>query len=220
MPHRHFTEIAAVGMTVASIISVLWTGWDRAPRVDRTVPEAIGQALAREAIRLIGRGGKIVIITRDTVSFPQPAMEIVLERIQRELRRETIPPALIQLVQVDPLRPVEVPSGDFFESIRRAPEGQVIISLLGPPLLSDEQRTKLGRVKPKVVAFCSGNIAGMVDLRRLFEAGLLHAAIVGRPLPTGAPVTGAKFRETFDQLYLTVPGTDASKKTSVSGAAL
>ena len=100
----------------------------------------------------------------------------------------------VKPIQLDPLRPVEVPPGDFYETIRRAKPNHVIVSLLGPPVLEPEQRAKLGSVKPKIVAFCTGSLAEQVDLRELIRSGLVHAAIVNKQ-----PAGGSG--ETFDQLY-------------------
>ena len=171
------------------------------PRLDRGLHSAIGETLAREAIRLRGPEGKITLISRDTQSFRQPALDVLLKAFQREVGRQGVPIAFTQSLQTDPLRPAEVPSGDFFEAIRRAPAGHVIVSLLGPPLLSEEQRKKLGVIKPKIVAFCSGDLANTLDLRQLFQAGLLHAAVVSRP-PTPAATKGlTKGSGAFDALY-------------------
>jgi hypothetical protein len=115
------------------------------------------------------------------------------------------------LVQTDPLRPVDVPPGDFFELIRKSPSGHVIVSLLGPPVLTEEQRNKLGRVLPKVVALCSGSLAETVDLRQLFNAGLLHAAVISRPVSSFAAEKAQKSPQGFDQLYAIVNTADLSK---------
>ena len=180
------------------------------PRVDRNLHATIGKALAKEALGLLGKGGQITLITRDTEAFPQPALDVLLASFRREVRRAHATIAATQLVQADPLRPVDVPPGDFFELIRRSPSENVIVSLLGPPLLTAEQRDKLGRVKPKVVAFCSGSLAEMIDLRQLFSAGLLHAAVISRP---GAPFEADKPPKTpreFGELYGILKAADLS----------
>jgi hypothetical protein len=105
------------------------------------------------------------------------------------------------LIQTAPLRPAEVPPGDFFEILRKAPPGHVIVSLLGPPLLTEEQRLKLGKIQPKVVAFCSGNLRDRIDLRQLFEAGLLHSAIVNRRLNSSESTRPFRGAAAFDSLY-------------------
>ena len=139
--------------------------------------EAIGKQLARSAAELLGAGGNIIVIARDTTEFPQPATDIQLASFRKHLGKSASALAEPQLIQTDPLRPVEVPPGDFFELIRRASADSVIVSFMGPPLLTPEQRSQLGAIKPKIVALCSGALPGHIDLRSLFAQGLLHAAI-------------------------------------------
>lgn len=218
MCNRWPTEIAAVLAGSAALVVVFISTCEFAPRVDRTLHAAIGQALAKEAVGLSGPGGQIKVITRDTEAFPQPAIDILMESFTREVRRAGATIVSTQAIQTDPLRRVEMPSGDFFEVLRRSAAEQVIVSLLGPPLLTEDQRHKLGRVKPKVVVFWSGEAAEDLDLRPLFDAGLLHAAVVSRRV---SPVAGGKLHKTsytFDQLYRTVNAANLSASPSPAGA--
>ena len=111
-------------------------------------------------------------------------------------------------LQVDPLRPVQVPPGDFFELIRKASSGDVIVSLMGPPFLTEEQHVQLGAIKPRIVAFCSGNLADYIDLRVLFDQQLLHAAVVSRPNAPGSSSNPEKPQQSFEQLYAIVTATN------------
>jgi hypothetical protein len=106
----------------------------------------------------------------------------------------------VQLLQVDPLRPLELPSGDFVELLRRGVAGDVIVSFMGPPLLSDEQRAAVAGSKAKVIAFCPGGFSDFVDLKKLAEQGLLHVAIISRPFK-GQPARPLA-EERFDTLYM------------------
>ena len=219
MRNRRSTEFVAVVIAFAALVATFLTAFEFRPRVNRRLHAAIGEALARETLKLLGQGGQVTVIARDTETFKQPAMDVLLATFTREVRRAGAAMAATQLIQLDPLRPAEVPSGDFFELIRRAPAGQVIVSFLGPPLLAEEQRSRLGQIKPKIVAFCSGNLAEMVDLRQLFEAGLLHAAVVSRRLPSVATDKPRRISQDFDQLYLTMTAADLAKWPSPSGGA-
>ena len=150
------------------------------------------------------------MITRDTTAFRQPAADILLGSFKKEVRKAHATIAATQLIQVDPLRPVQVPSGDFVELIRKAPSGSVIVSFMGPPLLTEEQRSQLGAIKPRIVAFCSGNLADYIDLRALFDQQLLHAAVVSRPNAPGSTSNPEKPQQSFEQLYITVTATNPS----------
>ena len=218
MRNRKSTEIAAVLTTCVALAVIILSLCEFAPRFDRTLHAAIGTALAKEAVGLVGPGGQIKVIARDTKAFPQPALDLLLESFTREVRRAGATMVATQAIQTDPLRRVEIPSGDFFELLRRSTAEQVIVSLLGPPLLSEEQRKQLGRVKPKVVAFCSGELGEQLELRPLFDAGLLHAAVVSRRVSPVALGTAHKTSCTFDQLYQTVNAATPSASLSPAGA--
>ena len=173
--------------------------------------------MAQQALSLLGKGGQMKVIARDTAAFKQPAAEIQLHSFKKEIRRAGVAIAAMQLIQVDPLRPLEVPPGDFFESIRKAPPGSVIVSFMGPPLLSDEQRGELGAPKARIVAFCSGDLADHVDLRALFDQQLLHAAVVSRR--SAGDSRNSRPAESFDQLYMSVTASDLSALPSPIAAA-
>ncbi len=204
MGNNRAVEIVS-GLTTLGALAViiLFTGeWP--PSTHRKLHEAIGHAMARQALSLSDNGAHILVIARDTVAFKQPAADIQLNSFKKELRRGGGTIAAMQLIQVDPLRPLEVPPGDFFEWIRKAPPGSVIVSFMGPPLLTEEQRSQLGVIKPKVVAFCSGNLTDHLDLRTLFDQQLLHAAVVSRHGSPGVSLNSQKQAESFDQLYMSV----------------
>lgn len=207
MSHRRFIEVIAVLSGLAAAVALLLTLWELPPRTDRALHTALGKAIARETLKLARPGGRITVITRNTSEFQQPALDLMLRSLRRELA-DGGATVVVQAIQLDPLRPVEVPAGDFYDLIRRAAADQVIVSLLGPPMLTEEQWGKLGPVKPKIVAFYPGNVAETIDLRRLFDAGLLHVAVVNR---APAPGQGAKPARAFDDLYTVVrapaPGT-------------
>jgi hypothetical protein len=204
MRTRTSTDLVACALALAALLVIMAFMWHVPPRVDRKLHGKIGEALARETQRLLGPGGQVILITRDTDAFPQPALDALLRSFKSELRRVGVTVASTQLLQIDPLRPTDVPAGDFFEALRRAPAGHVIVSLLGPPLLNADQRNKLGIVKPKVVAFCSGSQAEAIDLQELFKAGLLHAAVVSRAGAASGKSVPAVTPSTFEDLYATV----------------
>jgi len=176
---------AAILVTVGSWVA-LWisTAGGLGPGINPKPHEASGWMMARQALKLLKPGGQIVVIARDTTSFKNPASDIQLASFKATLREAGVGIAKVQALHVDPLRPVEVPRGDFFELVKNTPKGAVIVSFMGPPILSEAQRKQLGEVKPSIVAFCSGSLPEHVDLRTLMEQGLLQVAVVSR---TNAP---------------------------------
>src|SRR5262245_42934998 len=162
----------------ASAFLVLYGGFG--PGINPKPHEATGWMLAQQGLTLLKPGGQIIVIARDTAAFKNPASDIQLASFKKTIRQAHATVASVHALQVDPLRPVEVPPGDFFELIRSAPKGSVIVSFMGPPLLSEAQRTRLPESKPVIVAFCSGSLPERIDLQTLFNQGLLHAAVVSR----------------------------------------
>jgi hypothetical protein len=191
-----------------ALITLVTCEWP--PSLNWRLHAAIGRTMAQQALSLLGKGGQITVIARDTVAFKQPAADFQLDSFKREVRRGGAKIAAAQLIQVDPLRPLEAPPGDFFELIRNAPSGSVIVSFMGPPLLTEEQRSQLSVIKPRIVAFCSGNLSDYIDLRALFDQQLLHAAVVSRRLSSAANLDPKMPAASFDQLYTVVTAANLS----------
>jgi hypothetical protein len=199
MRNRGSIDALAVAICVASLIVAALAAWNLPPKIDSALYSQVGKTLAQQALAILPAGGRIVIIARDLQVYRQPAMEIALKEF-----RNTIGSAAEignHFVQVDPLRPVEVPPGDFYEAIRRAKTNDVVVSFLGPPILEPEQQEKLTGNKRKIVALCTGNMAEQADLVDLARRGLLHAAIVNRR-SQGNTTNSASL--SFDQLYAVV----------------
>ena len=171
------------------------------PRPDPKPHEALGKVLAEHTAKLLGGGGRLVVIARDSVTFDIPAASIQLESFKKTLRQAGLTPTAISILKFDPLRPVAVPPGDFFEIIRKAAPADVIVSFLGPPTLTDEQQARLGENRPRIVAVCSGGIPHQVDLKKIFGDKLLQAAIISRKdSPRGPPKEGTT-QAWFDHRY-------------------
>lgn len=178
------------------------------PKSDTSRHRAAGWGLAREAMSLLGPGGHVFLIARDTTDFPQPAMTALLDSFRRTLAEKNISVGSIRALEVDPLRLVEVPSADFLTILRQAPAGSVVVSLMGPPLLTDDERKLVSGTASRVVAFCPGNIPSQIDLRRLFAQGLLNSAVVIR---AGASSTrSGRVQDDFPALFRTINGTNVT----------
>ena len=162
--------------------------------------------MALQAVRLLKPGGQIIIITRDTAAFKNPAADIQLATFKKELRKTHAAIGSVHAIQVDPLKPVQAPAGDFFELIRQTASQNVIVSFMGPPLLSETQARQLGGVKPGIVAFCSGSLPDQIDLRAFFEQGLLGAAVVSRRNPLASQPKD--LQGWFDRYFVAVTTAD------------
>jgi len=178
--------IVAGVVTLAAGGVIYFTLVPMPPKFDRAPHTALGQVLAREALKLQQPGGRIIFITRDTTMFKTPAFEAQSEGFEKELRKAGAKIAVKRVLKVDPLRVVAVPPGDFFELLRKANEKDVIVSLLGPPVLDAAQIGKLTENRPHVIAVCSGAMPQQVDLKRLFDQRLIEAVVISRNEPASA----------------------------------
>ena len=162
------------------------------PRIDPVPHEAVGRVLAWQTLSLLKPGGQ------------NPATDIQFAAFRAELKRSGVKIASVESLQADPLRPVGVPSGDFFRLIKFSATGNVIVSLMGPPVLTEPQLLQLGEPKPAIVAFCSGPLRDQVDLRSLFSHGLLHAAVVSKRTAAVSRARPASEREAFARHFVAV----------------
>jgi hypothetical protein len=197
--------LVAVGAWASLYLLLHGTG----PTLKAGPHEALGRVMAQQALSLVRPQGQIIVLARDTTAFENPASEIQLAAFKKTILKAHGAIRTIKWLQVDPLRPVQVPSGDFFELLRRVPEGDVVVSFMGPPLLTQVQRSQLGNIKPAVVAFCSGSLPELIDLKLLFEEGVLSAAVVAKG---NSPHLSSKTldKEKVGQVYLTVTRTNLS----------
>ena len=186
------------------------------PRLNTAAVREAGRVLADQAVARLKPGGTITVVTRDTASFENPASEILLTSFRAELLKKGTKLDELKALQIDPLRPSAVPAGDFFVWIKNAPPESVIVSFMGPPILTEAQLAQLGAVKPALVAFCSGSVRDQVDLRGLFSQGLLQAAVVSRRPIMHQARPPATDREAFTQQYVEVTSSDLSSLSPAS----
>lgn len=209
-PNRPITIIAAVAALSSWVAIALQLSNGFGPRFEPAVPREIGRVLADQAAARLKSGGTITVITRDTLSFKNPASDALLESFRAELRSKNAKIDQLETIQIDPLRPVAVPSGDFLQWIKKAPKGSVIVSFMGPPVFTDAQLAQVGEIRPALIALCSGPVRDQLDLRGLFAQGLLQAAVVTRRPVIKNSQPPATDREAFNRQYLEVTSADLS----------
>lgn len=178
MKHRRAIEVVAGVVIVGSVLLFHFATNPIPPFPDRKLNGELGRLLARETLRRVRPGVGIAVIRRDTEAFGQPGTDLLFAAFESEFLSGGGRIAVVQRIQVDPLRNLEVPPGDFFELIRKSPPGSGIVSLMGPPVLHPDQQARLEQVNPAIIAFCPGWIPRRVNLGALFESGLLAAAVI------------------------------------------
>ena len=163
--------------------------------------QALGQVLAEEAAKVLGPDRRVALIAPNTSVFPNPAADHLAEGFFRAARSLQFNIVGTNWIELDPIRLVRVPPGDYLEVLLKRSANDVVVSFLGPPLLSDEQRAKLAGKAPRIVALCAGNLPRQTNLKALFERNLLHVAVISRPNPAAGQPTTQGARAWFDQFY-------------------
>jgi hypothetical protein len=203
----------AITIAAALLSAGIWAGAyvsaHQAPSLDTRPHEAVGWMMARQAAGLL-KGGQISVIARDTSAFENPASDVQLGAFQKELRKSRLSIGSLHLLQVDPLRPVEVPPGDFTEIMRKSPPGSVIVSFMGPPAVAESQQSLLGAAKPAIIALCSGNVPERFDLKALFEQGLLQVAVLNRRDAKIFSPEPRDLQSRFDHWFVAVTASEAA----------
>lgn len=174
-------------------------------RPDRRAHAAIGRALAQEVLTHLKPGAALLLITREAREFRHPEGTAMLQGFESTIAQAKASITARQVLEVDPLRALEVPPGDFYEVLRKAPPGGVVVSFLGPPQLTADQRARLGPLRCSVIAFCPGSIPQRSRLRALLETGLVTSALVESSEATG---TGYRVVRAADAASLGEPPVD------------
>jgi hypothetical protein len=193
---------AVAGVLIAgAALSLYFCLYEPPPLGDPKPHEVLGQALAQEAANLLGSGGRINLIVRDTSIFQNPATDFQIKGFLAAAKKLKLSVGATNLVKLDPLRVVRVPPSDFLDILRRQKEGDVLVSFLGPSVLGSDQRAQLGEKKPRVVAFCPGEMARQIDLRALFDLDLLRAVVISRVDPPLKEPLSADSQTWFKHYY-------------------
>src|SRR6185369_9875345 len=128
--------IAASVSILAALVFLFFSLREAPPKVDLRPDRGLGQVLAEQAIKLLGSGGRLSLITLDTSIVRNPALESQLKAFHQALQKANLAVTTTNAIKLDPLRLMRVPPGDFLEIMRKKTDSDVIVSLLGPPLLT------------------------------------------------------------------------------------
>ena len=180
----------------------------RPPAIDGRLHKKVGEVLAAEAVKLLEPDARLIVIARAKEPFQVPAAAAQLDAFLSTIKKSGKNVSATRLLKVDPLRVVSVPPGDFFDLMRQARSNDVIVSFLGPPLLSDDQIFNLGTKRPRILALCSGAMPVQVDLKKIFDRQLLRIAVISRTNAPAQPAAGAQ--DGFDQMFKVITPANVS----------
>jgi hypothetical protein len=200
MQNRRIVNVAAALATAASWVALYLILRPHPPAIDARPHEVAGEILAAETLRVLPAGGRIIVLARDTKAFDVPASAAQLRGFEKALKKAGGKIGVARSFRMEPLRPMKVSPDDFFELLRQSKEQDVFVSFLGPPMLSNQQLTKLGSKRPVVLAVCTGQIVSNGNVRRLFDQKLLTAAVISRD-DAPARATGENRQGAFEQMF-------------------
>ena len=155
--------------------------------MEKKIFEGQGAALALAAIDTVADHGQIVVVTYFVNQSGTPNavwLETQLDGFQNVLRSHPgVVVAATERVELG-LAPEEAvakgmdTASSYLALVTKYPNADAFVLLTDAPGLSPEDLNRLPKRLPKVVTLA--NIVGVPNLRRLFEAGVLHAAILPR----------------------------------------
>jgi len=181
----------------------------RASKHNVGLHKRVGEVMAEESARLVGKQGRIVLLSIDPRDWPEL-------KTQLDAFRET----LKKLGQYE-LKQYELDAKDqpkyglgsglsgrrYVRTVKKCENADLLVSFIGAPKLSKEEIAELGR-KPRFVAESrSGD-----NLPALFENKLIDVAVVSRfQFPAPGPEHPKTPQEWFAKRYqiITATGVDA-----------
>ena len=199
---------AAIALIASALIYYASIG-GFGPPVDLTPHKALGKILATEALKLSGSGGKILVISADTSDQRSPYLDAQLRAFEKALRKNGAAISTNRFLRLNPIRLIVVPATEFTALFKKSTENDVIVSLLGPPILADAQITSLPVKRAKVLAFCPGSIPRQLNLRRAFDQGVLTAAVISRT--DASRLAGTTPLDTFNRNFAVITAANLSE---------
>ena len=179
--------LALLAIAVAGGGIVLNLHSPRRGAMEKKIFEGQGAALALAAIDTVADHGQIVVVTYFVNQSGTPAavqLKTQMDGLQNLLRSHPgVVVAATERVELG-LAPEEAvakgmdTASSYLALATKYPNVDAFVLLTDAPGLTPEDLNRLPKRLPKVVTLA--NVAGVPNLRRLFEAGVLHTAILPR----------------------------------------
>ena len=197
-PKSKTKVVTASALLVLSWIGLVlyWAG--PTPDFEPLPFEGLGAVVAEQAVQLLGPGGRIIVMDRDTRMFDNPATRAHQRGFHAGIKSAGKSVSFTNIVKIDPLRVATVPPGDFADTLKRAGESDVIVCFL-PPVADPVRLAKVGRRHASVVAVCTGNTPAHIGLPNLLSQELIKVAIISKAVP-GTVVKGSP-RASFEAFF-------------------
>ncbi len=192
--------LAAVSLVVTAASS----GWIyyrefKAPHHNVVLHREVGQIMAEQTAKLLGRRGRILVVTIPTGDWPelQTQMDAFRQALQRlgdfDVKEHSLDPKGQSKYGVG----TGLSGRRFVRLVKNHPEADAIVSFVGAPKLTDAELAEIGK-RPIFIA----ESRSPDHLPELFQKKILLAAVVSRfVFPAPGPAQPATPREWFDKRY-------------------
>ena len=206
-------KLVAASAIVAILGSLLYIYRTEFHLPDINVPlqESVGQAMADETARLLGKSGNIVVVATDLSRVPE--LKIQLQAFQKHLKSLGAI-NIAETLTLDPGEDLKYRPGAglsakrFLKIVRKHQHADAIVSFVGAPHLTDTDFAQL-KSTPKLVA----ETHSPEKLEALLDKKILLAAVVPRfEFPAPGPRKPHSRPEWFDRYFQIIgPGKDLPK---------
>ena len=169
-------RLMPAGIAAALAVTFVWTCFARysVTRGDTALQWRVGEVLAEQSVRLLGKDGRIVSIAMDARNRPQ--LNIQLEAFKAALRRlGDFELRECELDSRDCVSGTGLSGRSYVLTVKQHPNADVFVSFIGIPKLTREDIAELGS-KPRLVAESSS----AENLSSLLENQLIEVAVVSR----------------------------------------
>ena len=199
-PNKKSGLIAASSVLVIAACA-LWIYYRefRAPKHNVKLHQRVGEVMAEQTARIVGRKGLVVLLFIPTGS--EPELRTQLEAFRRALRK--LGDYDIKEHEFDPKDQPKYALGTglsgrrFARAVKNNPKADAIVSFVGAPRLSEEDLAALTKV-PKFIA----ESRSPDHLPKLFEKRLIQVAVVSRfVFPAPGPRKPKTPQQWFDKRY-------------------
>jgi hypothetical protein len=186
---------------IASFLSLFITQCERSPKVDVSRYAAASEGLARKMGQNLPSGTKMVLVTMDP-SIDSQVFNAQLEGFDEGFKQyasgiKEIDRYVVKLEDMERGTGSGMPAKIYFDVIEKYPDVDVIASLVGIPLLTNEEIDSLPWELPQIHAL----VLYGVGVKRAFDEGLISAAVLPRyeKIPEGPDPSDPE--KLFDKYY-------------------
>ena len=199
--------VIIICVVFAAVYVASWQGPPQ-PVTNLTTFTAAGETVAAETLKLLHNRGKIVVLVSNAVESKVPVIAAVLIGFTAAIQKQ--PGATVVATEPVVGADWQIDGLDKGISLRRYravvqqhPDADVVVSLAGVPLLADAVWKDLPAKRPKFVAvFIAERLTSSARLRKLFTEGVVHLAIIPRPVPPAGAKVAKTAQDRFERLFM------------------